>query len=95
MSSPKKGDDFFCFACKRTRIVVGTATTWAYATLQCQQCPFNYPNDGRHGKKYLVAMALRHASSRNHKVHLVHDGTVDVIRGSGSDQLPLIDDLLL
>jgi ribosomal protein L37AE/L43A len=95
MVSPKKGDDYYCPTCRRKRLVVGVVTTWSGATLACQNCVFGFTNDGSRGKKRMVSIALRHANSRLHKVNLIHDGEVDVIRGEGSAQIPLIDDLLL
>lgn len=95
MVSPKKGDDYYCPTCRRKRTVVGIITTWAGATVQCQICTYSLLNTGTYGRKSLIAIALRHASSRMHTVHVVHDGIVDEIHGNPSAQIPLIDDLLL
>lgn len=95
MSTPAKGASFKCYVCKRDRIVIGVVTTWARALVECQQCKFKIQNDGSHGKKRLTSLAVRHANSRIHRVHILHDGQLDVIKPQHSNQDPLIDDLLL
>lgn len=95
MSSPAKGATFKCYICKRDRIVQGVVTTWARALSECQSCKWRYQNDGSLGKKRMIALAVRHANSRLHKVNVLHDGQLDVIKPQPSQQIPLIDDLLL
>lgn len=95
MCAPKAGDQFYCPTCNRKRRVLGMVTTWARALVECQDCKFRVQNAGQYGKKRLVALSLRHAHTRMHRVHVTHDGQLDILKGSQNKQLPLIDDLLL
>lgn len=95
MVSPKQGDFYFCGTCRRRRVVVGAHTTWAYATIVCLRCKYQFRNNGSQSKKKIVSSAIRHANARGHVVEVMHDGVVDVVRPEGGRQLPLIDDLLL
>ena len=95
MCAPKTGDQFFCPTCHRKRRVLGMVTTWAKALVECQDCKFRIQNAGQYGKKRLVALSLRHASARMHRVHITHDGQLDIVKGQSNNQIPLIDDLLL
>lgn len=95
MCAPKTGDMYRCPTCRKMRRVLGMVTTWAKALVECQNCKFRVQNAGQYGKKRLVALALRHASTRMHRVHVTHDGLLDIVKGEPNNQLPLIDDLLL
>jgi len=95
MVSPKKGEKYFCGVCKRERVVTGVETTWARARVQCMNCDWKLTNNGSRNRKQLVALAVRHANVRLHRVSLVHDAVVDIVKPQDNTQIPLIDDLLL
>jgi len=94
MHHPKKGDEILCYACNRSRRVVGIETGWKYATIKCQSCQWKYQSETA-GKKRLFVLAHRHADARGHHVFIENDGHVSRVYPAKGEQLPLIDDLLL
>lgn len=95
MVVPKTGETYRCGLCKKDRVIKGVITTWARAQISCNGCTYKTVNDGTIGKKRFIANALRHANSRGHTVHVIHDGEITVIKPQSFYQVPLIDDLLL
>lgn len=94
MSVPKAGETMTCRVCKRDRVVVGVAGGWATAHVECRDCNWRFANE-RYGKKRLVALAERHADANRHVVFVVHDGYLQKIKPTESNQPFLIDDLLM
>jgi hypothetical protein len=94
MSHPKKGDEILCFACQRSRLVVGIETGWKYATVKCSQCPWRFQS-ATAGKKRLFVLSHRHADAQGHTVHVENDGYRTIIKPVVGWQQPLIDDLMM
>jgi hypothetical protein len=92
-SCPKVGDTITCFMCRRGRDVVGIETGWAKAGAECSGCKWSCSNTG--AKKRLFALAHRHADGLGHRVKVINDGHVTVVRPRTGSQLLLIDDLML
>jgi hypothetical protein len=98
MSAPKTGTLHYCSPCRRNRKVLGMETTWLKASLRCQACSYTYVNGTEErvlGRKAIMALAVKHANSRIHRVDVLHDGICDEVHPAANGQLPLIDDLLL
>lgn len=94
MSVPKRGDTLYCVVCNRARVIQGVQTGWERATLSCSDCSWTSQALKRTRAKCFTVAHL-HADAWQHNVVIHHDGLTSKVKPKKSDQLYLIDPLIL